>query len=62
MSVNLGFPVSHAATECASWLPCVRGAVKPYKDKIGLTEGLYPRPVIAFTPNEIRTYLTESED
>ena len=25
------------------------------------TEGLYLRPMIAFTPNEIRTYLIENE-
>ena len=48
MSVNLGSPV--------------QGELSSLSAFEGLTEGLYPRPVIAFTPNEIRTYLTESED
>ena len=55
--------------ECAEWRVefCTAAAVRklgsPVQGELSAkpTEGLYRRPVIAFTPNNIRTYLTESE-
>ena len=61
--------VTPRKTEREPRLPCVRlslgvcGTVlaSPVQGEVSkpqvLTEGLYPRPVIAFTPNEILTYL-----
>ena len=61
--------VTPRKTEREPRLPCVRlslgvcGTVlaSPVQGEVAkpqvLTEGLYPRPVIAFTPNEILTYL-----
>ncbi len=54
---SLPYPQPATAFAQASRLPCARGAGTAIKNKNAVTEGLYPRPVIAFTPMAFGAFL-----